>query len=157
MDKDGHLFVLSRTDDVINVSAHRLSTSEMEEVLLSFEGVIMEAAVVGIADKLRGSVPLGFAVLKKDVPRDQETLEKIEKDIIARVRHEIGAIACFKRVLFVNQLPKTRSGKILRKTLRQMADNSDYKVPPTIDDPNVLADIKSLMESHGFSVKSPLN
>ena len=137
IDDDGYLFIMGRTDDVINVAGHRLSTGEMEEIL-SAHPAVAECAVVGVHDKLKGQVPLGLVVIKNGVTDDSETLAKALK---AKVRAEIGAIASLSHVLIVDRLPKTRSGKILRKTLRQMIDGEKVVVPSTIDDPEVLNEL----------------
>ena len=133
-DEDGYLFVMGRTDDVINVAGHRLSTGSMEAVLASHEAVA-ECAVIGVADPMKGQVPRGFVVLKAGVERDPE---EICTELVALVRSEIGAVAAFKDVSVVAGLPKTRSGKILRKTMREIADGKDAAVPSTIEDPGVL-------------------
>jgi propionyl-CoA synthetase len=134
VDEDGYLFVMGRTDDVINVAGHRLSTGSMEAVLASHEAVA-ECAVIGVADPVKGQVPRGFVVLKSGVSRDPE---EIGRELVALVRSEIGAVAAFKDVAVVPGLPKTRSGKILRKTMREIADGRDAQVPSTIEDASVL-------------------
>ncbi|MGZ8736604.1 MAG: propionyl-CoA synthetase [Nocardioides sp.] len=134
VDEDGYLFVMGRTDDVINVAGHRLSTGSMEAVLAAHEAVA-ECAVIGVADPLKGQLPRGFVVLKAGVTADPDD---IAKELIAMVRDEIGAVAAFKEVTVVGGLPKTRSGKILRKTMREIADGKDAAVPSTIEDPAVL-------------------
>jgi propionyl-CoA synthetase len=133
-DEDGYLFVMGRTDDVINVAGHRLSTGSMEAVLASHEAVA-ECAVIGVADPLKGQQPCGFVVLKAGVTADPDD---IARELVAMVREEIGAVAAFKEVTVVGGLPKTRSGKILRKTMREIADGKDAAVPSTIEDPAVL-------------------
>lgn len=137
-DEDGYLFIMGRTDDVINVAGHRLSTGEMEEVIAGHPDVA-ECAVVGVSDELKGQVPVGLVLLKDGVTVDPEGLER---ELIARVRDSVGAVASFKRALIVDRLPKTRSGKILRRVLRQIADGEEYKVPSTIDDPAILDEIR---------------
>ncbi|MGP9728090.1 AMP-binding protein [Glutamicibacter sp. 363] len=137
LDEDGYLFVMGRTDDVINVSGHRLSTGAMEQVLASHPAVA-ECAVIGISDALKGQRASGYVVLKTGVDTDEETLKK---EIVALVRQHIGPVADFREVTVVAGLPKTRSGKILRKTMRQIADGKDYTVPSTIEDPTVLDDL----------------
>lgn len=137
-DKDGYLFVMGRTDDVINVSGHRLSTGEMEEIVGKHESVA-ECAVIGRTDDLKGQMPLGFVVLKAGVETDPK---EIQKDLVKMVREKIGAVACYKESVIVDRLPKTRSGKILRKTIRQIVDGEEYVVPSTIDDPVILEEIK---------------
>jgi propionyl-CoA synthetase len=134
VDEDGYLFVMGRTDDVINVAGHRLSTGSMEAVLAAHEAVA-ECAVIGIADPLKGQLPRGFVVLKAGVTADPDD---IAQELVAMVREEIGAVAAFKEVTVVGGLPKTRSGKILRKTMREIADGKEAPVPSTIEDPAVL-------------------
>ena len=146
IDEDGYVFIMGRVDDVINVAGHRLSTGQMEELIGSHNGVA-ECAVVGIDDELRGQVPVGFAVLKDGVQIGQDDLEK---ELVAIIRNEIGAVACFRKSAIVKRLPKTRSGKILRKTIRQLAFEEDVPVPATIDDPVILSEIKDAMEACGI-------
>ncbi|EME64844.1 propionyl-CoA synthetase [Rhodococcus sp. GXMU-t2271] len=134
VDEDGYVFVLGRSDDVINVAGHRLSTGSMEAVVASHPAVA-ECAVVGIRDELKGQRPSGYVVLKSGVEIDPETLRQ---ELVAMVRDQIGAVATFRDVTVVQALPKTRSGKILRKTMRQIADHEQYTVPSTIEDPSVL-------------------
>jgi len=145
-DEDGYVFIMGRTDDVINVAGHRLSTGEMEEIVADHPAVA-ECAVIGINDSLKGQAPIGLVLLKDGVDIDEEILEK---ELIAMVRKEIGPIACFNRALVVQRLPKTRSGKILRKLMRQIADGQEYAVPSTIDDPSSLAEIEELMDQRGL-------
>jgi propionyl-CoA synthetase len=147
VDADGYVFVMSRTDDVINVAGHRLSTGAMEEVLASHPDVA-ECAVTGVADPLKGQVPLGFAVLNAGVARAHAD---VEAELVALVRERIGPVAAFKQALVVPRLPKTRSGKVLRGTLRRMADSESYKVPATIDDPAILDEIQGLLRERGFA------
>ncbi|RDV14606.1 propionyl-CoA synthetase [Pontibacter diazotrophicus] len=137
IDEDNYVYIMGRIDDVINVSGHRLSTGEMEEMVASHKAVA-ECAVVGIADELRGQRPIGLVVLK-----DGQTISEaqLEEELVAHIREKIGAVACFKNVLIVNRLPKTRSGKILRKIMRHIADGTPYTVPSTIDDPAILTEI----------------
>ncbi|QWZ09094.1 propionyl-CoA synthetase [Nocardioides panacis] len=137
VDEDGYLFVMGRTDDVINVAGHRLSTGSMEAVLASHEAVA-ECAVIGVADPLKGQVPRGFVVLKAGVASEPDDLDRVARELVALVRSEIGAVAAFKDVAVVPGLPKTRSGKILRKTMREIADGKDAVVPSTIEDAGVL-------------------
>ncbi|MFD2231853.1 propionyl-CoA synthetase [Alkalimarinus sediminis] len=146
-DEEGYLFIMGRTDDVINVAGHRLSTGEMEEVVGSHEAVA-ECAVFGVADQLKGQVPLGLVLLKDGVIVDEEELEK---DLIKLVREKIGPLACFQRAIVVERLPKTRSGKILRKTIRQIADGEEYSVPSTIDDPSILTDLEDRFSNLGMA------
>jgi len=138
VDEDGYVFVLGRSDDVINVAGHRLSTGSMEAVVASHPAVA-ECAVVGIRDELKGQRPSGYVVLKSGVEIDPETLRQ---ELVTMVRDQIGAVATFRDVTVVQALPKTRSGKILRKTMRQIADHEEYTVPSTIEDPAVLDALK---------------
>ncbi len=141
VDEDGYVFVMSRTDDIINVAGHRLSTGAMEEVLAGHPDVA-ECAVIGVADQLKGQVPCGFVVLKSGKAREAADLQS---ECVARVREEIGPVAAFKQVHIVARLPKTRSGKILRGTMRQIAEGETPKVPATIDDPAILDEIKEAL------------
>lgn len=141
IDEEGYIFVMGRVDDIINVAGHRLSTGEMEEIVAQHPDVA-ECAVIGVADSLKGEVPLGFVVLKAGVQRDHNEIISEIKQI---VRKEIGAIASLKDVLIVNRLPKTRSGKILRGTMRKIADGQPYTVPSTIDDPAILQEIEGAL------------
>jgi propionyl-CoA synthetase len=136
-DADGYLFIMGRTDDIINVAGHRLSTGAMEEVLASHKDVA-ECAVIGAADALKGEVPVGFLVLKAGVNRDGAA---IEKEVVDLVREKIGPVAAFKTAVIVPRLPKTRSGKILRGTMKKVADGASYAMPATIDDPAILDEI----------------
>jgi propionyl-CoA synthetase len=145
LDEDGYVFVMSRTDDVINVAGHRLSTGAMEEAMASHPDVA-ECAAVGIADPLKGQVPVGFAVLKTGVERDPST---IAAELVARVRDEIGPVAFFKQAQIVKALPKTRSGKILRGTISKMADGKQWRMPATIEDAGVLDDFKKVLRDMG--------
>jgi propionyl-CoA synthetase len=138
IDEDGYIWIMSRTDDIINVAGHRLSTGAIEEVLSEHQSVA-ECAVLGIADKLKGQLPIGLVVLKTGVKKDNET---ISKECVKMVRDTIGPVAAFKIVIIIKRLPKTRSGKILRGTIRKIADNEKYKIPATIDDPLILDEIK---------------
>ncbi len=139
IDQDGYVFIMGRTDDVINVAGHRLSTGEMEEIVAAHLAVA-ECAVIGVADELKGQLPLGLVVLKDGVTQSHD---EVEKELIASVRTLIGAVACFNKALIVDRLPKTRSGKILRATLRKIADGEPYTAPSTIEDPAVLAELES--------------
>jgi propionyl-CoA synthetase len=145
MDEDGYLFVMGRIDDVINVAGHRLSTGGMEEVVGSHPAVA-ECAVVGLDDEMKGQIPVGFVVLKDgaDVAPD-----KLEQELVQMVRDEIGAVSAFRKVLVVDRLPKTRSGKILRKTIRNLAAKDDVSVPSTIDDPAIMDEIRDSMRDSG--------
>ncbi len=146
IDDNGYVFVMSRTDDVINVAGHRLSTGAIEEVLAEHPDVA-ECAVTGIHDELKGQLPLGFLVLKTGVTRaDADVIA----DVVKRVRDKIGPVACFKTALVVKRLPKTRSGKVLRGTLRKIADGEAYIPPATIDDPTVLTEITKQMTDAGL-------
>ncbi|WP_193059811.1 propionyl-CoA synthetase [Halomonas sp. 3A7M] len=140
-DEEGYLFIMGRTDDVINVAGHRLSTGEMEEIVGAHPAVA-ECAVIGIHDELKGQLPIGLVITKDGFDGDEATLEA---ELISRVREHIGPIACFKQVLVVNRLPKTRSGKILRKLLRNIADGKSFGIPSTIDDPTSLEDVHAAM------------
>jgi propionyl-CoA synthetase len=143
LDEDGYVFVMARTDDIINVAGHRLSTGAMEEVCASHPDVA-ECAVIGIADALKGQVPAGFLVLKSGVSRESSL---VEQEVVALVRDRIGPVAAFKTVLCVKRLPKTRSGKILRGTMQKIADREDWKMPATIDDPTVLEEIAGALSA----------
>lgn len=140
-DQDGYVFITGRIDDVINVAGHRLSTAEMEEVVASHPDVA-ECAVIGAANELKGQIPLGMIVLKSGVTSSPAS---IIAELILRVRETVGPVASFKQVVIVDRLPKTRSGKILRKILRAIADGTDFMVPSTIDDPAVLTEIKEVL------------
>ncbi len=141
LDEDGYLFIMGRVDDVINVAGHRMSTGEMEEIL-GRHPMIAECAVIGRRDELKGQLPMGLVVLKNIKNAEPE---KIIAELIEMVRNDIGAVASFKQALIVDRLPKTRSGKILRKTLRAMVDGDDYTMPSTIEDPKVLDEISTLL------------
>jgi propionyl-CoA synthetase len=138
---------MSRTDDVINVAGHRLSTGAIEEVLAGHRDVA-ECAVIGAADDLKGQLPLGFLVLKAGVDRPHET---IVAETVAMVREQVGPVAVFKKAVVVTRLPKTRSGKVLRGTMRKIADSQEYKVPATIEDPVVLDEIETALHKIGYS------
>ncbi|MCG6863312.1 MAG: propionyl-CoA synthetase [Chromatiaceae bacterium] len=146
-DEDGYLFIMSRIDDIINVAGHRLSTGGMEEVLSSHADVA-ECAVIGAADKLKGELPVGMVVLKDGVDRD---VQEILEELIALVRAKIGPVAAFKKVTVVERLPKTRSGKILRGTMKRIADGEDYKMPATIDHPAILGEIEEALKGIGYA------
>ncbi len=147
IDEDGYIHVMSRTDDVINVAGHRLSTGAIEEVLASHPDVA-ECAVIGAADKLKGQLPLGFLVLKAGVDRDPAD---IVDETVALVRERVGPVAVFKKAVVVGRLPKTRSGKILRATMRSIADGDEYRVPATIEDPVVLEEIGEALQTIGYA------
>jgi propionyl-CoA synthetase len=140
-DEDGYLFIMGRVDDVINVAGHRLSTGEMEEIVAKHP-MVAECAVIGRRDELKGQLPMGFVVLKN---MEGAAPEQIIEEVIDMVRKDIGAVAAFKQAMIVARLPKTRSGKILRKTLRAMVDGDEYSVPSTIEDPAALDEIKALL------------
>jgi propionyl-CoA synthetase len=146
VDTDGYLSIMSRIDDVINVAGHRLSTGAMEEVLAGHPDVA-ECAVIGAADALKGQLPVGLVVLKAGVRRPNET---IVAELVERVRHEIGAVAALRHVTVVARLPKTRSGKVLRATMRAIADARDYNVPATIDDPRILDEVTVALKALGY-------
>jgi len=143
-DTDGYLYVMGRTDDVINVAGHRLSTGEMEEILAGHPAVA-ECAVIGVHDELKGQVPRGFAVLKAGVATDPDT---VAAELVQLVRDQIGAVAALRRVDVVAALPKTRSGKILRRTMRGIADGHDEAPPSTIEDPAVLDALRPVLTSN---------
>jgi len=150
IDEDGYVYVMARTDDIINVAGHRLSTGAMEEVLAAHPDVA-ECAVVGVADPLKGQLPVGFMVLKAGVERDNGA---IVHEVVQMVRDRIGPVAAFKQAVVVKRLPKTRSGKILRATMRAIADNEPYKVPATIDDPAILEEIIDSLKGLGYAKAS---
>jgi propionyl-CoA synthetase len=150
IDADGYVYVMARTDDIINVAGHRLSTGQMEEVIARHRDVA-ECAVVGVADAMKGQLPAGFIVLNAGVTRPPA---EIESEIVTLVREEIGPVAAFKTVLTVKRLPKTRSGKILRGTMRQIADGEAWKMPATIDDPAALEEIKGVMSVRGLKANA---
>jgi propionyl-CoA synthetase len=145
-DEDGYVYVMSRVDDIINVAGHRLSTGAMEEVLAGHPD-IAECAVVGVADELKGEVPLGLVVTKAGVERSESD---IVGELVQRVRDTIGPVAAFKTATVVKRLPKTRSGKILRGTVKRMADGVPYTVPATIDDPAILDEVADRLRSLGY-------
>jgi len=147
IDEDGYLYIMARTDDVINVAGHRLSTGAMEEVLASHEDVA-ECAVIGVSDDLKGQLPLGFLCLNKGCNRPHD---EIVREVIKLVRDKIGPVAAFKLAVVVDRLPKTRSGKILRATMVKIADNQEYKMPATIDDPAILDEIRLALQPLGYA------
>ncbi len=146
VDEDGYLFIMGRVDDVINVAGHRLSTGAMEEIVAKHQDVA-ECAVFGANDQLKGEVPIGFAVLKAGVDRDHD---EISRELVQMVRSELGAVACFKDCAIVKALPKTRSGKTLRATMRKIANSEEYTVPSTIEDESVLAIIEEAAKGIGY-------
>jgi propionyl-CoA synthetase len=147
VDEDGYVFVMTRTDDIINVAGHRLSTGAIEEVLASHSDVA-ECAVIGVADELKGQLPLGFVVLKAGVERPDE---EIAAELVQLVRDRIGPVAAFRTAIVVPRLPKTRSGKILRGTMRRIADGDEYTTPATIDDPAILDEIAEALVGKGYA------
>lgn len=149
IDADGYLYIMGRVDDVINVAGHRLSTGAMEEVISKHPDVA-ECAVVGASDDFKGQLPLGFVVLKVGVTKDNQT---IIKELVEMVRDQIGAVAVFKQAMIVKRLPKTRSGKILRSTMRKIADGQEYSIPSTIDDPVILSEIEEAAKTLGYGKK----
>ena len=146
IDDDGYLWIMGRTDDIINTAGHRLSTGAMEEVLASHPDVA-ECAVTGVADAVKGEIPVGFIVLKAGVTRDRN---EIIRELVRMVREKIGPIASFKTAVVVKRLPKTRSGKILRGTMKKIADGTEYRVPATIDAPAVLGEITESLATLGY-------
>ena len=146
IDEDGYISIMARTDDVINVAGHRLSTGGMEEVLAGHPDVA-ECAVIGVTDDLKGQLPLGFVCLNAGCTRDHED---IKTELVKRVRDQIGPVAAFKLVTVVDRLPKTRSGKILRGVMVKIADDQPYKMPATIDDPAILDEIKTGLQTLGY-------
>ena len=146
IDEDGYVWIMSRTDDIINVAGHRLSTGAMEEVLAEHQDVA-ECAVLGIADKLKGQLPIGLLTLKAGVTKKHED---ISKECVQMIREKVGPVAAFKTAIVIKRLPKTRSGKILRGTVRKIADNEPYKMPATIDDPAILDEIKTDLKKHNI-------
>jgi len=147
IDEDGYLYIMGRTDDIINVAGHRLSTGAMEEVL-SGHPAVAECAVIGAKDALKGEQPCGFVVLKSGITTPPE---QVEKELVARVRDQIGPVAAFKLAMVVKRLPKTRSGKILRGTMKKIADSDSFNMPATIDDPAVLDEIKVALQGKGLA------
>ncbi len=146
IDEEGYIYVMARTDDIINVAGHRLSTGAMEEAIAGHPDVA-ECAVMGVADQLKGQIPLGMMVLNAGVDRDPD---EVVKEVIQRVRQQIGPVAAFKTATIVKRLPKTRSGKILRGTMRSIADKKEYKVPATIDDYSILDEIEESLGKIGY-------
>jgi propionyl-CoA synthetase len=146
IDEDGYLSVMSRIDDVINVAGHRLSTGAMEEVL-AYHPDVAECAVIGVNDSLKGQLPVGFVVLNANT---QRSADEVEAELIALVRERIGPVASFKTAIVVNRLPKTRSGKTLRGTMRAIADGAQWRMPATIDDPTILDEITTSLEGAGY-------
>jgi propionyl-CoA synthetase len=149
IDDEGYVYIMGRVDDVINVAGHRLSTGAMEEVVAEHNDVA-ECAVFGAGDQLKGQLPVGLIVLKAGVETEHG---EIKKKLVKMVRDQIGPIACFREMAVVKRLPKTRSGKILRGTIRAMADGKDYNVPSTIDDPAILGEIEAELKKIGYARK----
>jgi propionyl-CoA synthetase len=149
MDEDGYVHIMGRVDDVINVAGHRLSTGAMEEVVAQHQD-IAECAVIGANDPLKGHLPLGLVVLKSGVATDEAGLKK---ELVQMMRNEIGPIACFKEAVVVTRLPKTRSGKILRSTMRKIANAEPYSMPSTIDDPSILGEVEDALRRIGYAQK----
>ncbi len=149
IDEDGYLYIMARTDDVINVAGHRLSTGAMEEVLAGHPDVA-ECAVIGVSDQLKGQLPVGFVCLTKGVNRPHE---EVTAECVKLVRDKIGPVAAFKLAVVVDRLPKTRSGKILRATMVKIADNQEFRLPATIDDPAILDEIREALEGVGYGAK----
>ncbi len=147
IDEDGYVYVMARTDDIINVAGHRLSTGAMEEVLATHPDVA-ECAVIGAADKLKGQLPVGFVVLNAGAGGHDG---RVVQEVVKLVRDQIGPVAAFKQATVVKRLPKTRSGKILRGTMKKIADNREYKVPATIDDPTILEEIAGALRKIGYA------
>ena len=147
IDKDGYLYIMARTDDVINVAGHRLSTGAMEEVLAGHPDVA-ECAVIGVTDELKGQLPMGFVCTNRGTTK---TDDEIKAECIKLVRDQIGPVAAFKLVAVVDRLPKTRSGKILRATMVKIADSAAFKMPATIDDPAILDEIKAALKPMGYA------
>jgi propionyl-CoA synthetase len=150
IDEDGYVYVMARTDDIINVAGHRLSTGAIEEVLSEHEAVA-ECAVIGVADELKGQIPVGFLVLKSGA---NQAHDQIKKDVVQMVRNKIGPVAAFRDAAVVERLPKTRSGKILRGTMQKIADAEIWNMPATIDDPAILAEIEEALKAVGYARKS---
>ena len=146
IDEDGYVWIMSRTDDIINVAGHRLSTGSMEEILSEHPDVA-ECAVIGIADKLKGQMPVGLVVLKTGVTKSSDD---IQKECVKMIRDKIGPVAAFKTAIVIKRLPKTRSGKVLRGTMRKIADQEEFKTPATIDDPAILTEITESLKSAGI-------
>jgi len=147
VDEDGYLYIMARTDDVINVAGHRLSTGAMEEVLANHPDVA-ECAVIGVSDELKGQLPVGFLCLTTGVNRPHD---EIVKECVKMMRDQIGPVAAFKLAVVVNRLPKTRSGKILRATMVKIADSQEFKMPATIDDPAILDEIRDALQTLGYA------
>ena len=152
-DEEGYTFIMGRVDDVINVAGHRLSTGEMEEIIATHPDVA-ECAVIGVCDSLKGQLPVGFAVLKAGSKKQPA---EIQNELCRLIREQIGPLACYRETAVVGRLPKTRSGKILRGTMRKIADGEEYKVPSTIDDPAILGEIEEALKGIGYAQKCALS
>ena len=152
MDEDGYVYIMSRIDDIINVAGHRLSTGAMEEVLAGHPDVA-ECAVIGVADDIKGEVPVGFVVTKAGVSARRTA--RSSRSWSSACAQQIGPVACFKTALVVKRLPKTRSGKILRGTMKQIADGGEYTAPATIDDPAILDEITDALKTAGYAKGTP--
>src|SRR3954468_11623156 len=150
LDRDGYVYVMGRTDDIINVAGHRLSTGGMEEVLAS-HAAVAECAVIGVKDALKGEVPCGFVVLKSGVATAPNV---VERELVGLVREKIGPVAAFRLAITVGRLPKTRSGKILRGTMKKIADGEQWSMPATIDDPAVLDEIAAALKAKGLAARA---
>lgn len=148
IDEEGYVWVMGRMDGVINVAGHRLSTGEMEEVISKHPDVA-ECAVIGVDDELKGEVPMAFVVLKDSIERDHRA---IADGVVQLVREEIGAVASLKLAIVIEKLPKTRSGKILRATMRSIADGKEWNMPSTIEDESVLEGIQKSIETLGYPI-----
>ena len=147
IDEEGYVFVMARTDDIINVAGHRLSTGAIEEVLAAHDAV-SECAVIGVADPLKGQIPVGFLILKSG---SDQAHDEIKADVVRMVREKIGPVAAFKDAAVIERLPKTRSGKILRGTMQKIADSQIWKMPATIEDPEILAEIEEALKEFGYA------
>lgn len=152
-DEDGYVYIMGRVDDVINVAGHRLSTGEMEEVIATHKDVA-ECAVIGVHDSLKGQLPVGLVVLKTGVNKGSDD---IKKELSQLIRNTIGPIACYKETAVVARLPKTRSGKILRSTMRKIADGEPYTMPSTVDDPAILGEMEAALKTIGYAQKKEVN
>jgi len=148
-DEDGYVYVMGRMDDVINIAGHRLSTGAMEEVVATHPSVA-ECAVFGTDDQLKGQLPIGLVVLKAGA---EENLEELQAELVKMVRSQIGPIACYRETSIVARLPKTRSGKILRGTMRAISNGKEWRMPSTIDDPTVLDEITESLKNMGYPKK----
>ena len=151
IDRDGYVSIMTRTDDIINVAGHRLSTGGIEEVVAAHPDVA-ECAVIGVSDELKGQLPLGMLVLKAGLKRDPH---EVAEEVVRLVRDRVGPVACFKTAVVVARLPKTRSGKILRQTMRNIADGTPYRMPATIDDPEILREVRLALEDLGYARPAP--